>query len=132
MPIVRIDIQEGKSTAYRRELLHGVRRAITSSLSVADERVMQRIIEVPADDIDSGARRTDSFTVIEIAMMAGRGTELKRALYEEIIRELKVSPGILERDIVVHIVDPPADCFCIGGESAAFPAGEGARMVEPD
>ena len=128
MPIVRIDIQEGKVTGYKRELLHGVRRAITSALSVPDERVVQRIVETHPDDIDSGAKRTDAFTVIEIAMIAGRGAELKHALYDEIVAELGVSPGIAPEDIIVYVVDPPAECFCLGGEHSAPARAEGGTM----
>jgi len=47
VPIVRIDIQAGKSTAYKREILHSVRSAIVESLGVPDDRVQQRIIETP-------------------------------------------------------------------------------------
>ncbi|MBI5231447.1 MAG: tautomerase family protein [Coriobacteriales bacterium] len=115
MPIVRIDVQEGKSTAYKRAILHGVRRAVVFVLGVADERIMQRIIETPAEDIDITSGRTDSLTIIEIAMLAGRGADLKAKLFEAIVRELRFSPGIVASDIYVYVVDPPADCFCLGG-----------------
>lgn len=118
MPIVRIDIQAGKSTAYKRAILHGVRRAITGALGVSDERVMQRIIETPGDDIDPGSARSDALTIIEISMLAGRGAEIKDRLYEEILRELRYSPGIVARDIMVYVYDPPAECFCIGSQAA--------------
>lgn len=50
MPIVRIDIQAGKSTAYKRAILHGVRTAVTKALGVGDDRVTQRLIETPAEE----------------------------------------------------------------------------------
>lgn len=118
MPIVRIDVQSGKSTAYKRAILHGVRRAITFSLGVGDERIMSRLIETPGENIDTGEYRSDSFTVVEIAMLEGRGAELKFKLYENIVRELRFSPGIVARDVVVYVYDPPAESFCIRGETA--------------
>ena len=99
MPIVRIDIQSGKSTAYRRELLNGVRSAITGALGVPDDRVTQRIVETPAENIDMTGVRSDRLTVVEISMLAGRGPELKVALYQALSRRLALEPGISAHDL---------------------------------
>jgi 4-oxalocrotonate tautomerase len=115
MPIVRIDIQGGKSTAYKREILHGVRSAITSALDVADDRVMQRLIETPAENIDVAEGRSDLLTIIEISMLPGRDTDLKERLYSAIAENLGDNPGIHGRDIMVLINDPSAECFALGG-----------------
>lgn len=115
MPLVRIDVQSGKTTAYKRSILRGVRAAITTALEVPDDRVMQRIIETPVEDIDASDVRSDRLTIIEISMLPGRGPELKRALYERIVRELGLAPGIDAHDIMVLVNDPVAECFAIGG-----------------
>ena len=115
MPIVRIDIQSGKSTAYKRAVLNGVRSAITSALGVGDERVMLRIIETPAEDIDITENRSDALAIIEISMLPGRGPDLKSRLYESIVTNLSASPGIHARDLMVLVSDPSAECFALGG-----------------
>jgi 4-oxalocrotonate tautomerase len=115
VPIVRIDIQSGKSTAYKRAVLHGVRSAITAALGVGDERVMQRIVETPAEDIDTPAIRSDSLAIIEISMLPGRGPDKKSRLYESIVTNLSADPGIHAKDITVLVNDPSAECFAIGG-----------------
>lgn len=115
MPIVRIDIQSGKSTAYKRAILHGVRGATTSALGVPDDRVMQRIVETSADDIDTPEIRSDRLTIIEVTMLPGRGAELKSALYEAIVHNLRADPGIHAHDIMVLVNDPAAECFALGG-----------------
>jgi 4-oxalocrotonate tautomerase len=115
VPIVRIDIQSGKSTAYKRAVLHGVRAAIVMALDVPTERVMSRIIETPSEDIDITADRSESLTIIEIAMMPGRGPELKSRLYESICSNLSADPGVHAKDIMVLVSDPSAECFAIGG-----------------
>ena len=66
MPIVRIDIESGKSAAYKRAILRGVRSAITGALGVPDERLMQRLAEAPAEDIDAFEVRSDRLTIIEV------------------------------------------------------------------
>ncbi len=115
MPIVRIDIQSGKSTAYKRAVLHGVRSAITTALGVGDERVMQRIVETPAEDIDAPSIRSDRLAIIEISMLPGRGPDLKSKLYESIVSNLAADPGIHAKDVTVIVNDPSAECFAVGG-----------------
>lgn len=115
MPIVRIDIQSGKPTAYKRAVLHGVRAALTTALGVADDRVMQRIVETPAEDIDITPNRSDSLAVIEVSMLPGRGADLKGRLYESIVANLSADPGIHAKDIMVLVNDPSAECFALGG-----------------
>lgn len=115
MPIVRIDIESGKSTAYKRAILHGVRSAITLALGVPDDRVMQRIVETPAEDIDITENRSDALTIIEISMLPGRGADLKSKLYEAIVTNLTEHPGVHAKDVMVLINDPSAECFALGG-----------------
>jgi len=115
MPIVRIDIQSGKTTAYKRDILHGVRAAVVDSLGVPDDRVMQRIIETPAENIDAPDVRSDRLTIIEISMLPGRGPDLKESLYNAIVYKLGEKPGIYSHDIMVLVNEPTAECFALGG-----------------
>lgn len=125
MPIVRIDIQAGKSTAYKRAILHGVRAAVTSALGVADDRVMQRIVEAAPEDIDAAEVKSDRLTIVEVSMLPGRDAAMKLELYRQIVLKLGLEPGIAEHDIVVIVHDPPAECFCVGGVT------EGERVLGP-
>jgi phenylpyruvate tautomerase PptA (4-oxalocrotonate tautomerase family) len=130
VPIVRIDVQSGKSTAYKRAVLHGVRAALVSALGASDERIMQRIVETPSENIDITENRSDALAIIEVSMLPGRGPELKSALYEAIVKNLSANPGIHARDIMVLVNDPSAECFALGGvmqctlTPADEPAGE--------
>jgi phenylpyruvate tautomerase PptA (4-oxalocrotonate tautomerase family) len=115
MPIIRIDIQSGKTTSYKRDILHGVRTATVETLGVPDDRVMQRLIETPAENIDAPEIRSDRLTIIEVSMLPGRGPDLKEALYSAIVRRLGEKPGIYSHDIMVLVNDPSAECFALGG-----------------
>ena len=115
MPIVRIDIQAGKSTAYKRDILHSVRTALVESIGVANERIVQRIIETSSENIDSPEAPVDHLTIVEIAMLPGRDASLKQAMYSAIVARLGEKPGIHQRDITVLVNDPSAECFAIGG-----------------
>jgi phenylpyruvate tautomerase PptA (4-oxalocrotonate tautomerase family) len=121
VPIVRIDIQSGKSTAYKRAILHGVRAALTSALNIPNERVMQRIVETPSDDIDVTDIRTDRLTIVEIAMLSGRGLELKRDLYAAVVERLLEDPGITRHDLVVLVNEGAGECFFVNGNVSCDP-----------
>ncbi len=120
MPIVRIDIESGKSTAYKRAILNGVREALTGALGVPDDRVMQRIIETPGEDIDTTEVKSDRLTIIELSMLP-RSSELKEAVYREIASKLGFDPGLSEHDLVVIVNDPAAECFFLNGAMQCTP-----------
>lgn len=115
MPVVRIDIQSGKSDAYKRAILHGVRGAIRLALELTDDRIMQRIIETPAENIDVAGVRSDHLTVVTITMVEGRDLKIKTRLYREVTRRLGAEPGIDESDLVVLIEESAGDCFYVRG-----------------
>jgi phenylpyruvate tautomerase PptA (4-oxalocrotonate tautomerase family) len=125
MPIVRIDIQSGKTTEYKRQLLHGVRDAIVSELGVPGERVMQRVVETAREDIDASEARSDRLTIIEITMLP-RGKELKEALFRAVASRLGADPGITQHDLVVLLNDPAAECFFVNGRMLCDGPGDSA------
>lgn len=120
MPIVRIDVQAGKSTAYKRSILHGVRSALIEAFGVPDERIMQRIVETPAEDIDTPEVKSDRLTIVEVSMLP-RSSELKDKLYRSIAAKLGFEPGIAAHDLVVIVNDPAAECFFLNGAMQCGP-----------
>lgn len=116
MPIVRIDIQAGKSPQHKRAVLAGVRAGIASAFGVDDDRIMQRIVETDAADIDNTSVRTSDFTVVNIQMVGGRADAAKEELYRAIESNLAENPGVRGRDLVILVTDPPAECFFLDGE----------------
>ena len=130
MPIVRIDIQSGKTTEYKRQILHGVRDAIVSELGVPGERVMQRVIETDREDIDASEAKSDRLTIIEITMLP-RGKDLKEALFRAIANRLGIEPGITQHDLVVLVSDPAAECFFLNGRMLCDgPGGSAPEVTE--
>jgi phenylpyruvate tautomerase PptA (4-oxalocrotonate tautomerase family) len=132
MPFVRIDIQGGKSTAYKRDILHAVRAAIVGSLGVPDDRVVQRLIETPAENIDAPEARSDRLTIIEVSMLPGRDAALKQAMYAAIVAQLGEKPGIHQGDITVLVSDPSAECFAIGGVMQCVLPGAAQAAADDD
>jgi phenylpyruvate tautomerase PptA (4-oxalocrotonate tautomerase family) len=127
MPIVRIDIQSGKTTEYKRALLHGVRDALVNEIGVAPERIMQRVVETPREDIDATDPRSDRLTIIEVTMLP-RARELKEALYRGVASRLGVAPGISSHDLVVLVNDADGECLFLNGRMQC----EGAEPFVPE
>lgn len=128
VPIVRIDIQSGKTTAYKRALLNGVRNALATALEIPDDRIMQRIVETPGEDIDTTEIRSDRLTIVEISLIAGRGPELKERLYTAIAKRLGFEPGISEHDLVVVLHEAVGECFFVNGAMPCAPSGAGTKV----
>jgi len=84
---------------------------------------MQRIVETPAEDIDTPEVKSDRLTIVEVSMFP-RSRDLKEALYRDIAKSLSFQPGISEHDLVVMVNDPAAECFFLNGTMQCEPAAD--------
>lgn len=64
-------------------------------------------------------KKTEQFTLIEITAFKGRSGEAKKLLYQAIVRNLKVDPGISGDDIMIIIHEPPLENWGIRGGKPA-------------
>jgi phenylpyruvate tautomerase PptA (4-oxalocrotonate tautomerase family) len=62
--------------------------------------------EFDDDDFERSANKSRLFTIIEITVFKGRSREAKRMLYQKIVENLKASPGIEPKDILITINEP--------------------------
>ncbi len=81
---------------------------MVDALSFPDNKRAHRFIPMEKEDYYYPEGRTDTYTVIEIAMMEGRSVEAKKKLihllFERIEKVIKISPN----DIEITIVESPA------------------------
>ena len=52
MPVVRIDIEKGKSKEFKKTLLDSVHEALIESLGIEDWDRFQRIVEIDKEDFE--------------------------------------------------------------------------------
>lgn len=116
MPLVRIEIVEGKTKEYKAQLLDGIHKALVRSLQIDDGDRFQRLYELPSENFERSPGKSDRFTLIEITMFQGRTREQKAKLYEEIAGELKSSPGIDAPDIFIVINEPDDEDWGLAGK----------------
>ena len=91
MPLARISLREGGSTAYRQAIADGVQRALVETFNVPPDDRFQIIDEYPAERLIFdrgylGMHRTDAFVAIQLTVSNTRTLAQKQALYRQIGR----------------------------------------------
>ena len=128
MPLVRIDIIEGKSAGYKKTVMDGVHDALVEAFKIPQDDRNQLISEHSRADFETRSTRSENFTLIEITAFAGRSLEAKRKLYSQIAANLARSPGIKSEDILIVIHEPPLDNWGIHGCKPASEVGIGFKV----
>jgi phenylpyruvate tautomerase PptA (4-oxalocrotonate tautomerase family) len=108
MPLVRIDVQEGRTPEELRRIADTVQEVMLDVFAAPPGDRYQIITEHPvghilAEDTGLGFERTAGVTVIQI-FQQGRSEDQKRAVYRELAFRLEDVCGIAPTDLVVSIV----------------------------
>ena len=119
MPLVKIEIREGKSAEYKKAVLDGVHEALVHTLGIPDSDRFQRLYELPTAEFEAPPDRSDQATIIEITMYRGRSFEAKKELYKGIIENLAKNPGINGYDIMIILLEPSLENWGIRGGKPA-------------
>lgn len=125
MPLVRIDLRQGTSPAYRKAIADGVHTAMIESLAIPPDDRFQVIGERdPASLIYDpqyfGIQRSDKVVFIQITMSVGRKPAQKRALFKRIGELLSKSPGLRSEDIFVNLVEVAWENWSFGLGEAQY------------
>ena len=114
MPLVRIDVIEGRSDEALRRLADTVQDVLVEHFAAPERDRYQVIHEhrpglIIALDTGLGFERTDDVVVIQITQQ-GRDEAQKRAFYAALAERLEADCGLAPTDLVVSIVEnTPAD-----------------------
>jgi len=125
MPLVRIDLQQGTSPAYRNSIADGVHAAMVDAIAIPPDDRFQVITEHRADSLIYdpqflGIHRSDKIVVIQITLSVGRKPGQKRALFRRIAELLAKSPGIRPEDIVINLVEVAWENWSFGLGEAQY------------
>ena len=127
MPLVRIDVQEGRSRAELRRIADTVQGVMREVFAAPPRDRYQIITEHPvghiiAEDTGLGLERTDGVTVVQI-FQQGRSSEQKAAAYTELARALE-DCGVRPEDLIVSVTANEAADWSFGLGRAQFLTGE--------
>lgn len=119
MPLVKVEIIQGKSSQYKRAVMDGIHQALVEAFKIPDYDRMQRLYELDRENFEIAPTKTDQLTLVEITAFQGRSLEAKKALYMAIVRNLSHSPGIKGDDITIVLHEPPLENWGIRGGKPA-------------
>lgn len=125
MPLVRIELGQGKSVEYKRAIADGVYEAMRETIQIPEGDRFEVVSEHPAADFlydrhYLGIERSDDFVIVQITLRRGRTTEAKQALYRRIAERLRTAPGIEPRNVFVTLVENGLDDWSFGDGIAQY------------
>lgn len=128
MPLVRIDLQEGRTPEEVRRIGDVVQEVMLDVFAAPARDRYQIITEHPVghiivEDSGLGFERTEGVLVIQIVQQ-GRSAEQKRAAYAELARRLDAECGVASTDLVVSIVANGRQDWSFGLGRAQFLEGD--------
>lgn len=128
MPLIKIDIVEGRSDAEVKTLLDAAHRAIVEAFEVPERDRFQIVNEHPAkrmvvEDAGLGIPRTRNVVLFSITSRP-RSEASKVKFYELLCRELQQHCGIEPSDVMVSIVINSDEDWSFGHGRAQFLTGE--------
>lgn len=125
MPLVRIDLTEGKSLEYREQLGECVYQAMRETLNVPENDRFIIITEHPKGNLQFDRTyldiaRTDDNIFIQLTLNAGRTVEIKRNFYKAVVDKLVETIKIRKEDVFIGLVEVPKENWSFGNGEAQY------------
>jgi 4-oxalocrotonate tautomerase len=124
MPLVRIDLREGKPHDYRAAVGDVVYDALVNIGVPVNDR-FQIITEHPRDGLvfDTsylGIERSDALIMIQITLNEGRSLDVKKRLYRTIADELSTRLSVRREDVLINLVEVKKENWSFGNGEAQY------------
>jgi phenylpyruvate tautomerase PptA (4-oxalocrotonate tautomerase family) len=125
MPLVRIDMRNGRDRDYRRAVADAVHEALVETVNVPREDRFQVITEHEPDNliVDPrylGIERSEAALTVQISLRRGRTMEMKKALYRSIVARLEAGAGVRPQDVLICLVENGAEDWSFGNGVAQY------------
>jgi 4-oxalocrotonate tautomerase len=125
MPLVRIDIPEGKSLEYGVKVGQVVYEAMLACLNVPKHDHFQVITEHPRAgmQIDReylGIQRSDDCILLQITLNTGRSVEMKQHFYKAVADGLHEQLKLRREDVLINLVEVMKENWSFGNGEAQY------------
>ena len=125
MPLVRIDLLQGKSSEYIATLGEVVYDAMRATLNVpANDRFQIIHTHAPGtlfiDESYLGITRSSECVLIQITLNAGRSVELKKNFYRVVAEGLHARLGLRREDVFINLVEVAKENWSFGNGEAQY------------
>lgn len=125
MPLVRIDLLEGKTPEYRAQISQIVYRAMLDALNVPNNDRFQVITEHSKTDLIFdreylGIHRSDDCIFLQITLNSGRTVEMKQRFYKAVADRLHDGLKLRREDVLINLVEVPKENWSFGNGEAQY------------
>lgn len=124
MPVTRIAIREGKSPEYKQALMDEIYEAMRETVAIKDGDRFMAITEHGAHEFAYGAfldiDRSGDLVQIQVFWAPGKSVDDKLAMYRKIIERLGSNPGVRPEDVLISVIETPAENWSFGNGMAQF------------
>lgn len=125
MPLVRIEVPQGRTPEYRRTLGDVVYEAMIKTINVPANDRFQVITEHPPEGLILdrtylGIERTADCVVIQVFLNEGRTTELKKAFFHAVADGLHQRLGLRRQDVFITLVEVKKENWSFGNGEAQY------------
>jgi 4-oxalocrotonate tautomerase len=127
MPLVRIDLLEGKTPEYRAQVGEIVYQALLNCFTVPKDDRFQVIAEHPKAELQFdrnylGIHRSDECIFVQITLNSGRTVEMKQRFYKAVADGLHNNLKLRREDVVINLVEVPKENWSFGNGEAQYAA----------
>ena len=128
MPLVRIDVNEGRTPEELQQLSRGIHDAILAEYGIPERDYFHILTEHPqgqifAQDAGLGFERTGGVVMIQIFTQEGRSQEAKQRLFAAVAEKL-AGVGVAGEDVFIGYVENSAGDWSFGFGRAQYVTGE--------
>ena len=128
MPLLKIDLYEGRTDAEMKDLLDAIHRSMLAAFKVPERDRYQIVHQHSAatmimEDTGLGIPRTGKFVCIQVTTRR-RTREMKETFYRLLVEELDRACGIAPTDVMVNMVTCEDEDWSFGLGRAQFLTGE--------
>jgi hypothetical protein len=128
MPLVRIDVNAGRSAEELRNLSRRIHDAILAEYGIPERDYFHIVTEhapgqIFAQDAGLGFERSSDVVMIQIFTQGGRGQDAKQSLFAAIAGQL-AGVGVAGEDVFLGYVENSASDWSFGFGRAQYVTGE--------
>ena len=128
MPLVRIDVNEGRTPEELQRLSRGIHDAILAEYGIPERDYFHILTEHPrgqivAQDAGLGFERTGGVVMIQIFTQGGRSQDAKQKLFAAVAGKLS-EEGVAGEDVFIGYVENTAGDWSFGYGRAQYVTGE--------
>jgi len=125
MPLVRVDLVEGKSEEYREKVGEIVYQTLVDILSVPKHDRFQVITEHSKSGLSFDRdyldiHRSDDCIFLQITLNSGRSIELKQRFYKALADALHRGVKLRREDVFINLVEVPKENWSFGNGEAQY------------